>query len=198
MTDDQTANLLYAVLVLMLVGSGLFARRIPWRSAWKMALAWVAIFGVIFVLFAFREDMAGVWSRLWAAADPQGGTVSGGVLRVPMNEDGHFYVRAKVNGTEASFLVDSGATTMALSAALVDRAGIMVDASGFGVAIGTANGTVMARRIRIDRFELGPIAREDLAAITAPEFGDTNIVGMNFLSSLSSWRVEGRTLVLTP
>jgi aspartyl protease family protein len=56
----------------------------------------------------------------------------------------------------------------------------------------------MARRVRIDHLKVGPITRNDFAAISAPEFGDMNVLGMNFLSSLSGWGVEGRTLVLTP
>jgi aspartyl protease family protein len=45
---------------------------------------------------------------------------------------------------------------------------------------------------------LGPIESSDLAALVSPTLGNTNLLGMNFLSSLESWRVEGQTLVLQP
>jgi aspartyl protease family protein len=115
-----------------------------------------------------------------------------------MDEDGHFRVRASLNGTDASFMIDSGATTTAINRATADRAGIAIDESGFGVAISTANGTIVARRVLIAKLQVGPIVREDFHAITAAEFGDTNVLGMNFLSSLRGWGVEGRTLVLKP
>jgi aspartyl protease family protein len=115
-----------------------------------------------------------------------------------MSADGHFWIRGSVNGVEARFLIDSGATTTALSNDVARSAGVPLDESGFGAMIQTASGTVMARRVRIDHLKVGPITRNDFAAISAPEFGDMNVLGMNFLSSLSGWGVEGRTLVLTP
>jgi aspartyl protease family protein len=45
---------------------------------------------------------------------------------------------------------------------------------------------------------LGPITARDLKIVVAPGLGDVDVIGMNFLSKLQSWRVEGRTLVLVP
>jgi aspartyl protease family protein len=46
--------------------------------------------------------------------------------------------------------------------------------------------------------KLGDIVARDLPVVVSPAFGDTDVLGMNFLSQLKSWRVEGRTLILTP
>ncbi|HEY8433253.1 MAG TPA: TIGR02281 family clan AA aspartic protease, partial [Sphingomicrobium sp.] len=46
--------------------------------------------------------------------------------------------------------------------------------------------------------KVGGITATDLPTIVAPEFGDQDVLGMNFLSRLKSWRVEGKTLILTP
>jgi len=198
MSGDRALDLVWAVGCLILVGSALAARRVPFARAWKMALAWVAIFGAIFLLFAFRDDFGLVGQRLRSAIDPEAGVVSGETLRIPMSDDGHFWVRGMVNGTEQRFLVDSGATTVVLSADAVQEAGIALDEDQFASMIQTANGTVAAHRIRIDRLAVGPIARNDVAAVTAAEFGEMNVLGMNFLSTLSAWGVEGRTLILKP
>jgi aspartyl protease family protein len=194
--NDDAADLVWLLGALVLVASALAARRIPFARAWKMALLWLAIFGALFLLFAFRDDIGGVGQRLRLAIDPEAGLVAGETLRIPMSDDGHFWVRGTVNGIEGRFLVDSGATTVVLSNELVRDAGI--DRRGFPIAIRTANGMVSADRIRIRRLALGPIARDDIAAVTAPEFGEVNVIGMNFLSTLSGWSVEGGTLVLKP
>lgn len=68
----------------------------------------------------------------------------------------------------------------------------------FGAGIETANGRVVARRATIKTMELGGITAADLPVVVADEFGDTNLLGMNFLARLGSWRVEGRTLILEP
>lgn len=198
MNEDRALDLVWAVGALILVGSALAARRVPFARAWRMALAWIAIFGLMFLLFAFRHDFALVGQRLRAAIDPEAGVVSGGTLRIPMSDDGHFWVRGLVNGVEQRFLIDSGATTVVLSSAAVREAGIVPDENGFASLVRTANGTVAATRIDIGRLVVGPIARDDIAAVTAPEFGDVNVLGMNFLSTLSGWGVEGRTLLLKP
>lgn len=196
MTTDDTVRTITLLLWIVLVASALAARRIALKHTVKLALAWVAIFGTLFVIAAYREEFGAAWQRVRLALNPQRGVVQGGTFHIPMDEDGHFRVRASLGGSEASFLVDGGATTTAISRAVVARAGIPIDESGFGVAIDTANGTIIARRIVIPRIAVGPIVREDFHAITAAEFGDTNVLGMNFLSSLSGWGVEGRTLVL--
>lgn len=198
MSGDQTANLIYLLLLLMLVASSLTLRRLPAKRVVKMAAIWIAIFGFLFIAIAFFDDLRIGAKRLMLAADPEAGAVSGETLRIPMSGDGHFWVRASVNGVEARFLIDSGATTTALSGQTARAAGVPLGGGGFGAAIQTASGMVMARRVRIERLKVGPIERSDFAAISAPEFGEMNVLGMNFLSSLSAWGVDGRTLVLTP
>lgn len=198
MTGDDTARAMLLLLWLMLIASALVSRRIPMRQAFRLAFAWVAIFGTLFVIAAYRHQLGGVWQQLRLAWDPQQGVVQGDEFRIPMDADGHFRVRASLNGHTVSLLIDSGATTTAISRDVAERAGIDVDERGFGVAINTANGTIIARRITISRLEVGPIVREDLSAITAAEFGNTNVLGMNFLSSLRGWGVEDRMLILRP
>jgi aspartyl protease family protein len=60
----------------------------------------------------------------------------------------------------------------------------------------TANGTVPVQRGRADTLRVGNIERRNVAVHISEAFGDMNVIGMNFLSSLKSWGVEGRTLIL--
>ena len=125
-------------------------------------------------------------------------TVAGGETRVPLAPDGHFWIDATVNGTRAAFLVDTGATLTAVSPGLADRAGLKPRTGGVPVRISTANGTVTAYITTIDTLRFGNVKAGGLDAVIAPNIGQTNVVGMNFLSRLASWRVEGRTLILVP
>ena len=191
MTD--TPSVVYYLLALLLVGSSLIGIRQPIAKTAKMALAWVAIFGALFVLFAFRDELSSVGKRLQAEAT--GAAIADGEeLRVPIAGDGHFWVRAKVNGHEARFLVDSGASITTISSGTAKAAGVRGTARD---VIGTANGPAPVTRARADRFEVGHIDRNGLA-LFINERDQTNVIGMNFLSSLDSWRVEGSYLVLQP
>ena len=95
-------------------------------------------------------------------------------------------------------LVDSGATVTALSAQTAAEAGIEVEDSPFPVVLRTANGTVKAQTGTIRELRFGTIVARELAVVVSPAFGDTDVIGMNFLSRLKSWWVEGQTLILEP
>ncbi|WP_414902893.1 TIGR02281 family clan AA aspartic protease [Sphingomonas flavalba] len=196
MNEDQSLQLVWLIGALILVGSGLIVRRMPFGQTLKLVAAWVGIFGVGLVIVSFRGELTDLWHRV--AGDLSGSQTVGNTLRLPMSDDGHFWVSASVNGHSQRFLIDSGATTTALSAGTARAAGVTIDDGALPVLLNTANGVVRARRGRAERFVVGPITARDLPVVIAAEFGDTNVIGMNFLSTLKSWRVEGRSLVLEP
>jgi len=196
--SDQTGSLIYAILLLVLVGSSLFAHRLPLRQTLKMAITWLLIFATAFVLFIFRNEFKSIWARIQSEITPGGSVAADGTLRVAKASDGHFWVDAQVNGKPLRFMVDSGATTTSLSQADATSAGIDVDARGFPVVVETANGTATMKRGRIAQLRIGNIAREDFPVLVSDTLGDTNLLGMNFLSSLAAWRIEGETLILNP
>ncbi len=196
MSDDQSINLIYAIGGLVLVGSSLAARRMPMGQTLKMALAWVAIFAGLFVIVALRDDFGAIWQKVRMAAIGDGGQTVGGSLRIPASEDGHYYAVAIVNGHSVRFLIDSGASVTSVSTETAKAVGIPLDGAGYPAIVETANGLAEAQRSSVERFELGPIKREDMHIFVMEDLGDTNLLGMNFLSTLKSWRVEGRTLIL--
>lgn len=194
MTNANAPSIVYYAIVVVVVLSSLFAMRLPLGKAAKMAAAWVAIFGVAFVLFAFRGEFASVGQRLRAEAT--GAPIEqGGEVRIPIGEDGHFWVSASINGHSVRFLVDSGATTTTISHAAAQEAGVPL--TGTVVPVSTANGVAPMREATADQLQLGPIERSDFP-VDVSDRDDTNVLGMNFLSSLSGWRVDGHDLVLRP
>ena len=62
----------------------------------------------------------------------------------------------------------------------------------------TANGSINAELTTIGELRFGNIVARDLDAVIAPGLGDANVIGMNLLSRLASWRVENHTLILVP
>ena len=193
MNEGDTPRVVYLVLMIVLVASSLVGMRLPIAKVAKMALAWVAVFGLFFMIFAFRGEFRSLGQRL--RAELTGAPLqTGAEVRIPMSEDGHFWVTGNINGTTARFLVDSGASTTTISQAVAREAG--VEPSGSGV-ISTANGTARVGRGSAGRLEIGSIERTDFTVLINSN-DNTNVLGMNFLSSLQSWRVEGNYLVLRP
>jgi aspartyl protease family protein len=192
---EDAPRTLYLVLLLMLVAGSLIGMRLPMGKVLKMALAWIGIFAAMFVIFAFRDDFSALGARLKSEAT--GAPIESGTeTRIPMAEDGHFWLDVKINGANVPMLVDSGATMTTIGRTAAERAGIPTDGSRDQI-VQTANGTIGVSRARAERIQVGSIERRDLAVHVADR-DDLNVLGMNFLSSLERWSVEGRWLILVP
>ena len=180
--------LVAAVLIMLLQRIPVVGRVI--RFAFSLGLLAFLIF-ILLKQAPYQPELARFTAKL--GLDDQ--RVSGKELRVTMSSDGHFWVVASINGVKRRMLIDSGATVTALSETTAD-----IDA-GTGLApvvLRTANGSTPARTGSIDELRVGNIVARNLKIVTAPGLGGLDVLGMNFLSKLQSWRVEGRTLVLVP
>jgi aspartyl protease family protein len=195
MTNDLMLGGVYLLMALMLVLGALMTRREPIAKLLTMALAWVAIFAAGFVLFTFRDDFGWVVQRLRAEATGQP-VAQGQEIRIPMAIDGHFWIGGELNGVRVKFLVDSGATMTTIGRDTAERAGVQVSARPDQI-VRTGNGLIRVSRGRAESLTIGPIERRDIAMHVADN-ADLNVLGMNFLSSLQRWGVEGRWLVLVP
>ena len=193
MTNDLMLGGVYILMAVMLVLGSLMSRREPIAKLLTMALAWIVIFAAGFVLFTFRDDFGYLAQRLKAEAI--GTPVSQGrETRIPMAIDGHFWVNAKLNGRDVKFLVDSGATMTTIDRKTANEAGVVVSPKA-DEYVRTGNGIIRVSSGRAEQISVGGIERHNVGLQIA-ENDDLNVLGMNYLSSLSRWGVEGRWLIL--
>lgn len=193
MTNDWMLGSLYLLMAIMLVAGTLISRRERFARAATMTLAWLAIFGGGFVLFTFRDDLGYVAQRLKAEATGAP-VVQGQQVRIPMAIDGHFWVEGELNGEPVKFLVDSGATMTTIGRDTAESAGVTVS-EGRGQLVRTGNGMLRVATGRADSLAIGPIERSEVGLHIA-EHENLNVLGMNYLSTLQRWGVEGRWLIL--
>jgi aspartyl protease family protein len=195
MTNDLMLGGVYLLMAIMLVLGTLMTRREPAAKLITMALTWIAIFAAGFVVFTFRDNLGWVGQRLRAEA--LGTPVEQGKeTRIPMAIDGHFWVDAKLNGHDVKFLIDSGATTTTIDRDTAKAVGVDVSPRR-DLFVRTGNGVIRVASGRADELSVGGITRHDVALEIADN-DDLNVLGMNYLSSLSRWSVEGRWLVMVP
>ncbi len=183
------ASLLFAIIA---------ATRLPVVGGVLRGIVTLAIVGLLVFVLAERERFDPYLGRIAGVFKLDRQEVSGREMRVRMAPDGHFWVRARINGVERRLLIDSGATVTALSADTARAAGLKLGRGLFPILLNTANGTIQADGATLDELRLGNIVARRLAVVVSPAFDDMDVLGMNFLSRLESWRVEGRTLVLVP
>jgi aspartyl protease family protein len=111
---------------------------------------------------------------------------------VQQNESGHYIVPGEVNGKAVTFLVDTGATDVALPAAMARSLGVEF---GPQVLVMTAAGPVQAWRTRLDRVTVGSISLANVrATITSANMGEA-LLGMSFLKHFTL-RQQGDQLVI--
>ena len=163
------------------------------RFAVSLALAALAIF-LLVQQAPYQPELGRLAGRLGLDAQQ----VSGGEVRIRMAADGHFWADATINGVRRRMLIDSGATVTAISEKTAAAAGVEGSAAPVPVVLRTANGMAPARAASVEELRLGNILARDLKVVVSPAFGDMEVIGMNLLSKLASWRVEGRTLILVP
>ena len=182
--------------MLVLVVASLTARRLPISFVAKSLLGWAVVAFVVYVGVQNRHILAAGAARVSQMLGIDDQQVDGKTVRLRMGTDGHFWARVTLNGVERNMMIDSGATTTAISEETAEAAGLST--KGYPVEIQTANGVIEARQSRVKRIEIGPLGTDDLGVVIAPSFSGSEVIGMNFLSRLKSWRVEGTTLILEP
>ncbi len=118
-------------------------------------------------------------------------------VRIAASADHQYYVTAAVNAHPASFLVDTGASYVALRDTDARRAGIYMTYSDFRHPVRTANGETKAAMIDIRQIEIDGIRVENVKAfVLADDQLSVNLLGMTFLSRLESVEARGGQLVL--
>ena len=198
MPAEVTASPHFYFLLGALLLAALAARRVPVLRTLVSLAIWIGVGVLLYAAITERGRFDPWMGRAAAALDLDGQKVAGEETRVRMSGDGHFYVRARIGGVEKRLLVDSGATITALSPDTAAAAGVEVKPSVFPVLLKTANGTIRADTGEVAELRFGNVVARDLAVVVSPAFGDVDVLGMNFLSRLKGWRVEGQTLILTP
>lgn len=186
------------LLVIAVVAVMVLARRVPVIVRFLAFAVTAGCMVLVALLVMERAPLDPTFARVAQRFELGGQRVVGKEMRVPMAADGHFWVRVKLGGIERRMLVDSGATVTAISADTAAAAGIEPSDSLMPVMMQTANGTVAAQTATVPELRIGNVVARDLPVVVSPAFGDMNVVGMNFLSRLKSWRVEDGVMILQP
>ena len=195
--DLSNPPMLYVALGVLLLAA-VVARRVPVLRTIVSLVIWGGLAVVLVTVLNQRERFDPYVGRVAEALNLDSQSVSGTETRIRMAGDGHFWVNVTLDGVTRRMLVDSGATITALSTSTAAAAGLEPKAAMFPVLLRTANGTISAQTADVGELRLGNVVARDLPVVVSPAFGETNVLGMNFLSKLKSWRVEERTLILVP
>lgn len=118
-------------------------------------------------------------------------------LTIAPDPRGHFAADGRIDGQRVNFMVDTGASVVALNETSAARFGLRPTPGDYTSRVSTANGTVKAARTRIARIELGDLTVRDVEAMVLPDEAlSENLLGLSFLSKLKRFEYTNGKLVL--
>jgi aspartyl protease family protein len=199
---DDTSRLVYYAMFAVLVGSGIFASRRNLGETFRNLGIWALIILALVTAYVYRGEAQQVASRVTAGLIPgRAATVvdENGFNTVVLYkaQGGHYVADTIVDGSPISMMVDTGATTIALSYEDAERAGLHPQTLDFSSTVFTANGPARSAYVTLPQISVGGIERTNVRAGIA-ERGklDKSLLGMNFLGTLSSVSFSGDELRL--
>jgi aspartyl protease family protein len=199
LSQEQAGQLVPLLLILIFIAAGAFTRRRRLGEMVGNVVVWAGLFVLVLVGYAYRDDLGGMAARVFGELMPGVAMVDEerGTATFRAGRDGHFQLKATINGTEVRTIFDTGASAVVLTSADARRAGIDVDALRFDVPVSTANGTGRAAVVRLETIEVGGITRTNIRAFVA-EGGalEASLLGMSFLETLTRYSVSSSSLEL--
>ena len=152
-----------------------------------LAIAWLLIIGGLYWYFSVREAREANPNTLAVLGQQEG------ELTLARNRAGHYVAEGEINGRRVTFLLDTGATWVALPLALGRELGLK---RGAAVTLQTANGPAAGYQTRLASVRLGPLELRDVAAVMADGLdADVVLLGMSFLKRVEFTQREGKLIL---
>lgn len=194
--NGSFAHLVTLSALLVLFAAGIWRSRRGLSDSLRMIAIWLVIFLAVITAYLYRGEFGDYWARLSGGLMPGRAAVftdNEGYQEVVLHKvlNGHFEANVSINGGTVQMLVDTGASTVALSYEDAERLGLDPAKLAFNRRILTANGEARGAAVTLAEVAIGPIRRTDVRA-TVAEAGklDQSLLGMSFLSTLDFLQMQ--------
>lgn len=204
--DQERGQFVYLVLLLALIGTGVVGTsRARIGVALKQGLVWAGVLLFLVALYSFRQDFSQIGKTVMAELVPARAQTlgdetaqpgNGGAVALRKAADGHFWADGRVGKAHVRFMVDTGASTVALTALDARRAGLDLAALRYVVPVNTASGQVMAAPVTLKTVSVGGLKVNNVKALVMPRGLGTSLLGMSYLGRLSRFEASRNQLTL--
>ncbi|SFK30063.1 TIGR02281 family clan AA aspartic protease [Bradyrhizobium sp. Gha] len=164
----------------------------------------IVIFAVVMIgLGTFMAQLADKMSSASATSVPRTtialatAPAGGRSLNIPRDGRGHFQTEGRIDGQRIGFMIDTGASVVALNETSAARFGLRPSRGDYNANVTTANGTIKAARTRIAMLDVGGLIVRDVDAMVLPDEAlSENLLGLSFLSKLRRFEYANGQMVL--
>jgi len=201
LADGQFAQLIYLGAIALAISSFVLFSGRRLGSTLRGLAAWALILLALVTGYQYRYELQDIANRMTAGlvpASPISMTDADGRAMVSLDKlaNGHFEVRATLDGHPVRLLVDTGASTTVLTGADATRIGLDPASLSYTVPVVTANGQASAARTTIGEIAVGSIVRRNVPVLVAQAGLSQSLLGMNFIGTLSGFDMRGDRLIL--
>ncbi|WP_192181073.1 TIGR02281 family clan AA aspartic protease [Mesorhizobium amorphae] len=200
--NSDFSRLIWLGAIAALIGASLIRSGRPLGDMARNLGTWAVIALALVAGYQYRYELQDIASRVTAGLVP-GSPLALGVedghatVTLDKADNGHFEARIMINGAPIRAVVDTGATSIVLTAEDAQAAGFNPAALNFTIPVSTANGMARAAAVKTDEVAIGGIVRKDMPVmIAAPGMLGQSLLGMNFIGSLSGFDVRGDRMIL--
>lgn len=201
MDNDDFADLARLLPIALLLGASIvIGSRYKASEVIRNLAIWLAILLGLIVVWLYKGEFAALGDRVLAALSPGRAAVSrtaDGSTEVVLykGRNGHFAAQVEVNGVTVPMMVDTGASSVVLSYDDAQRLGLDPASLAFSATVMTANGRASAAPVILRDVAVGPIFRSRVQALVGTQGSlDGSLLGMSFLSTLSSLQMQAEEL----
>ena len=196
MSGDIDPYLVRSMIILTIFGgAAVYWSRSSLLRLAKMAGLWALIIVGASIFYLYRSDFG---DRFMTALDPAGVTSTDQGQIIHRGRDGHFWLRARINGVSLLMMVDTGASNVVLSPADAEKVGFNKAMLRFDRSAQTANGVVAYARASADHFSIGDAMFFDVPVTVNGAEMQGSLLGMSVLDRFSSVEFRGDNLILRP
>ncbi len=193
--EDRLQLLFYLLLLGWLSSYLAFSGRL--REHAKHAAVWLVVATILLAGYSYRFELNRIKERLLANLMPDRGFAGRpGTMAFSISADGHYYIRAEVDGQPVRFLVDTGSSDIVITPQVARKLGYDLSSLPFNRIYQTANGIVRGSNITLADLTIGPMRLKDVPASVNRAEMNSCLLGMTFFNRLQSYRFENDRLVI--
>ncbi len=188
------------VLIIMVFGalSALIYTRIG--ETLRLGIFWFSIVGAGALIYSYRSPLQSAGDRVLAELSPATAYLlqfSGRAVEIARAREGDFNIKVQINGAPVLMLVDTGASSVVLTAEAAKKIGLPVELLRYDIPIETANGRSRAAPVVLERVTIGGIVERGVPAlVSAPGDLKLSLLGMSFLKRMESIEMRGERMVM--
>lgn len=196
--NNQTLASIFGSLIILMVLLYNFLRAHGIKSSLIKIAMWQAIFLIIVLIYAYRFELNDVTSRVLAVLAPSHNwSNKKGQIMIARNQDGHFYIKADINNATVKFMIDTGASDIALTKSDAIKLKLDLSKLAYTKSYSTANGISHAAPITLTELKIGDKIFNNVRAHVSSGKLDISLLGMSVIGLFKSFNIDKDILILS-